>query len=237
MMIKCNECGHDNELGAIFCRECGGKLDVEAIQPDMIDKKASANVAGILRNLISAVLLIGLIVVLGLMFFPEKVTIFELNPAQQSAAKDKLNNMLAKIDGGYGDDKYTFSPDEVSFLYNNELTKNGADEDSPAGFVIGDMVFDIDEDGFVAIAMNGKLFGKVPATFSIKGVVNSDPLSMEVKKAKMGHCPVPGFGREKVIEKFIPGTDKGIMKQLIDGIAEVTVSDGNFIVKVKSKKK
>lgn len=236
MMIKCSECGNDNELGAIFCRECGAKLDVESIQPDMIDKKASKNVGGIIRNLISAALLIGLIVVLGMMFFPEKVTSFELNPAQQSAAKDKLNNMLAKIDGGYGEDKYTFTPDEVTFLYNNELTKKDSAGDSSAGFVIDNMLFEVDDDGFVSISIKGKLFGKVPTTFSIKGIVNSDPLSMEVKKAKMGHLPVPGFGQAKIIEKFTPGTDKGMMKQLIDGIAEVTVTDGNFVVKVKSKK-
>jgi hypothetical protein len=236
-MIKCKECGHDNELGAIFCRECGGKLDVEAIQPDMIDKKASKNVVGILRNLISAVLLIGLIVVLGLMFYPEKMTSFELNPAQQSAAKDKLNNMLCKIDGGYGDEKYTISPDELTFLYNNELTKNSGDEDAGAGFVIDDMLFEVDDDGFVVATLKGKLFGKVPTTFSLKGILNSSPLSLDVKSAKMGHLPVPGFGHDKVIEKFLPGTNQGIMKQLIDGIDSVTLTDGKFVVKVKSKKK
>jgi len=235
-MIKCKECGHDNELGAIFCRECGGKLDVEAIQPDVIDKKASKNVVGILRNLISAVLLIGLIVVLGLMFYPQKMTSFELNPAQQSAAKDKLNYLLSKIDGGYGDSKYVFTPDEVTFLYNNELTKD-SDEEQGAGFVIEDMQFDIDDDGFVLVTLKGKLFGKVSTTFALKGVLNSDPLSIEVKNTKMGHLPVPGFGQNKVVEKFTPGTDKGIMKQLIDGIDSVTLTDGKFTVKVKSKKK
>lgn len=238
MMIKCKECGHDNELGSIFCRDCGAKLDVEAIQPDMIDKKASANIGGIIRNLISAVVLIGLVIVLGLMFYPEKMTSFELNPAQQSAAKDKLNYLLSKIDGGYGDSKYVFTPDEVTYLYNNELTKDVAEDDDASGFVIGDMLVEVDEDGFVVLTMNGKLFGKIPTTFSLKGVLNSDPLSLDVKAAKMGHLPVPGFAQAKVIEKFTPGTGDGIMKQLIDGIAEVTLTDdGSFAVKVKAKAK
>lgn len=237
MMIKCKECGHDNELGGIFCRECGGKLDVEAIEPDMIDKKASVNVGGIIRNLISAVVLIGLVVVLGLMFYPEKMTSFELNPAQQSAAKDKLNYLLSKVDGGYGDSKYVFTPDEVTYLYNNELTKDVEDAES-AGFIIGDMLVEVDDDGFVILTMNGKLFGKVPTTFSLKGVLNSDPLSLDVKSSKMGHLPVPGFGQSKVIEKFTPGTGDGIMKQIIDGIEEVTLTDdGAFSVKVKGKSK
>ena len=236
MMIKCKECGHDNELGAIFCRECGGKLDVEAIQPDMIDKKASKNVVGILRNLISALLLIGLIVVLGLMFYPEKMVAIELNPSEQSAARDKLNSMLSKIGGLYGDDKYTFSADDVTYLYNNELTKD-EDGDSSAGFIIDDMLFEVDDDGFVKITLKGKLFGKIPTTFSLTGIVNSEPFSFAVKNAEMGHLPVPGFGQDKVVEKFTSGIDKGIMKQIRDGIVSVTLSNGEFVVTVKSNKK
>ncbi len=32
-MLKCNKCGFDNELGRIFCHQCGSKLDLNQIKP------------------------------------------------------------------------------------------------------------------------------------------------------------------------------------------------------------
>lgn len=32
-MLKCQKCGYDNELGRIFCHQCGTKLDLEQIKP------------------------------------------------------------------------------------------------------------------------------------------------------------------------------------------------------------
>ena len=33
MLIKCTKCGYENELGAIFCRGCGEKIDTSALDP------------------------------------------------------------------------------------------------------------------------------------------------------------------------------------------------------------
>lgn len=32
-MLPCQKCGYDNELGRIFCHQCGTKLDLDAIKP------------------------------------------------------------------------------------------------------------------------------------------------------------------------------------------------------------
>jgi len=32
-MVNCKKCGHENELGRIFCYQCGEKLDLETIKP------------------------------------------------------------------------------------------------------------------------------------------------------------------------------------------------------------
>ena len=34
MEVPCGECGAKNQLGAIFCRECGEKLDIENLKPE-----------------------------------------------------------------------------------------------------------------------------------------------------------------------------------------------------------
>ena len=39
MLVKCANCGHDNQLGAIFCRNCGDKLNIEEMRPELKDSR------------------------------------------------------------------------------------------------------------------------------------------------------------------------------------------------------
>ena len=40
MLIKCKNCGFENQMGAIFCRGCGEKIDLELdIETSKIEQK------------------------------------------------------------------------------------------------------------------------------------------------------------------------------------------------------
>ena len=34
MLLKCKQCGYENQIGSIFCRGCGAKVDSSALDPD-----------------------------------------------------------------------------------------------------------------------------------------------------------------------------------------------------------
>ena len=62
MMIKCQKCGFENQMGSIFCRECGEKLDMDAIDPNKLQKDvnkeksiklAKKRIRGLISGLIS----------------------------------------------------------------------------------------------------------------------------------------------------------------------------------------
>ena len=63
-MIKCPKCQADYQIGAIFCRSCGDKLDIDKLRPDDI-KKATRNraklIGRIIRNVISLILLLAIV--------------------------------------------------------------------------------------------------------------------------------------------------------------------------------
>lgn len=64
MMLKCQKCGFENQLGSIFCRGCGEKLDTSCLDhPDSIDKDSKKN-KGKAGKIISVIVTIVLIVVL-----------------------------------------------------------------------------------------------------------------------------------------------------------------------------
>ena len=77
MLMKCNECGHDNQLGAIFCRECGTKLDVEKMRPK-VEVKVERNIGGIVKNIVALVVLLSLALSVVLVFYPQSGGSYEL---------------------------------------------------------------------------------------------------------------------------------------------------------------
>ncbi|MBN1865434.1 MAG: zinc ribbon domain-containing protein [Victivallales bacterium] len=233
MMIKCDECGHDNQLGAIFCRECGAKLDVETIRPQVRDK-SGPGMLGIIRKVISGLILLVLLYVLGMMFYPESPGYKPLAEAQETKVKEKFQALLNRIDGRYGEDKYVFTPDEVTYLYSKELTEKTVGD---AGtYAIENMYFSVDSKNFIHIMMQSKLAGKLPVTFAVKGVLLEDSTQFRVVNAKMGHLSMPKFLRDKVSEKFTPGIDEGMIRQIIDSSKDFRVENGDFVVELKKAK-
>lgn len=233
MLMKCGECGHDNQLGAIFCRSCGTKLDVETIRPKM-ENKAAMNMFGIIRRVVTGIILLVLIYIIAAMFFPESPTSNVLAEDQKTKATEKFKAMLGKMDGRYGESTYVFTPDELTYLYNNEMTeKTTADAGS---YAIENMYFTIDSRNFIHIMMQSKLAGKVPVTFELKGRLVEDSTQFTVLKAKMGHLGMPKMAQKKIIEKFTPGTDAGVMKKILDSAASFKIENGDFVVTVKKEK-
>lgn len=232
MLIKCGDCGHDNELGAMFCRSCGTKLDVETIRPT-VENKAAVNTFGIIRRVVTGIILLILIYIMGSMFFPETTTSKLLTEEQQVKATEKFDALLAKIGGRYGESSYVFTPDELTYLYNNKMTED-APEDT-GSYAIENMYFTIDARNFIHIMMQSKLGGKVPVSFALKGRMVDDSVQFTVIKTKMGHLSLPKFIKKKIIEKFTPGIDEGVIKKIIDGSASFKIENGDFLVTLKKE--
>ena len=236
MMIKCSECGHENQLGAIFCRECGVKLDVETLRPEVKDSKRSISVAGLIRNVIGVGLLVVVVGVLGLMFYPANIVMPSLGQDEQNTAKTKFKALLARVDEKYGDDKYTFSPAEVTYLLNNALTEKSDDDEKAAAYKIQDTVVSVDMRGVVHIVMRAK-FLSIPTTFAVSGAFDMDTANFRVLGQKMGHLSVPSGLRKKIVSKFTPALDdpKGTIKKILDNASSIAVDGGEFVITLKKK--
>ncbi len=235
MMIKCSECGHENQLGAIFCRECGVKLDVETLRPELKDSKRSLNVAGLIRNIIGAAIMVLVVGSLGLMFYPAKVTMPSLSEDEQTAAKEKLKALVARIDDKYGDDKYTFSPAEVTYLVNDVLMEvPEGEEDQAAAYKVEAMVISVDARNVVHIAMRSKLFS-IATTFEVSGVFDMDSANFRVTGQKMGHLSIPNALRQKVVSKFTPALDdpQGTIRKILDNASSIVADSGSLEITVK----
>jgi len=46
---------------------------------------------------------------------------------------------------------------------------------------------------------------------------------------------LPKFANKKIVEKFTPGTDEGVMKTILDNAASIKIENGDFLVTVKQE--
>ena len=256
MLVKCQNCGHENQLGAIFCRGCGGKLNVEQLRPKVEHSKTVGNWAGVLRKLIGFIIFLALATVILMLFYPDDLSNYSTLSGDNAikAAKEKFESMQKKAEQGFGDDNYTLSAQEATYLYNSAfLAKTAAPgADKPAAapaaasapaeapvYNIEKLIFDIDSVGFVHIILKTKLFDQIPVTFELKGTIVNAPtkeagkpsITFNAVEYKMGRMPVK-FAKKQVLDKFMPALAGKKIEQILKAISKVEVNDAkSFVVK------
>lgn len=101
-MLICPKCGYDNELGRIFCHQCGQKLDLDAIKPPSRGGKSLKTKKGFslgtwIRRAVGLALLLALLFVgyqmLQLPQLPSKPSDTEVTAAEKKwAAVERMVN-------------------------------------------------------------------------------------------------------------------------------------------------
>jgi hypothetical protein len=243
MLIKCPQCNHDNQLGAIFCRNCGAKLDVESIRPKVIDHRSGDwDLFGIIRRVISLGVLLCLIGVLALMFMPSPDYVQTLTEDQIEAARTKFDELNRRLEGGFGNDTYIFTAAEMTYLYNDKFLAAPTAE-SGGTYNIDRLSFHLDFQGYTHLRLSTKLGGKIPTTFELKGFIpdpseESTGASLTVTKTMMGKLSMPSMANKKVVEKFMPALDGSAIQRILGSTARievqgVDVQDPHYVLTLK----
>ena len=95
MLIKCTKCGFENQMGAIFCRGCGEKIDMNKLDPDTLaknQKKSGSKVGKVIGKIFSILILIAIIAAIASIFVSYGL------PAYKAAPADALKTANAKVD-------------------------------------------------------------------------------------------------------------------------------------------
>jgi flagellar biosynthesis GTPase FlhF len=202
MMIKCQKCGFENQMGSIFCRECGEKLDMDAIDPNKLQKDVDKekNIKRAKKRLKEAISTgFGLLVVaafLGVVFYNGGLRQYEEPAVTEAAANQKFN--AAATGTVSGKVKYTYP--EITRMFNTKVVAPLSELDSFAKVTNAEITYDAEKNQPV-IYLWISLKDKVPVIYTIHGnlVFNppSDtpgevaaPLTLDVKRLDIGRLPV-----------------------------------------------
>ncbi|MBR4716919.1 MAG: zinc ribbon domain-containing protein [Lentisphaeria bacterium] len=203
MMIKCQKCGFENQMGCIFCRECGEKLDMDAIDPNKlqkdVNKEKSVKLAKKrIKSAISSS--IGLIIVLaflGVVFYNGGLRKYEEPEVADAAANQKYN--AAATGSAVGKVKYTYP--ELNKMFKIKVVDPIGEIPSFAKITNAEIAFDEAKNQPV-IYLWISIKEKVPVIYTIHGDIvynipsedakeaQSQPLSVKVKRLDIGRLPL-----------------------------------------------
>jgi hypothetical protein len=68
--IECAECGHDNDLGRVFCTQCGQKLDMSRTSMPELQDRREFDVRKFVAQLVGWTVFLAVTAVLGLSLWP-----------------------------------------------------------------------------------------------------------------------------------------------------------------------
>lgn len=202
MEIKCKNCGRLNHIGAIFCKDCGAKLEFKVSEKEVSksEKKKKFNFSSFLKLVF--IIIAGCIIYAGFnIIYPsimEKDTDKHFDQSKASKAYKKILNIV------YGDRASgTFSPEELSAVYNeyffNDSMKHPLDISVSQGKFIK-LKTKFRPTKYLDYKQNISLVGKpdyireTPNSKQIKG--------FSVKIIKLGNLPILTISYLKRLKKY-----------------------------------
>ena len=233
MMIKCQKCGFENQLGAIFCRQCGGKLELDALRPEVKDKKKQGCFkTGCKIFVVLFFLMISAFVFV--LFFPMNYTEYPPMPEKEKTALDqKMKDVQAALEGKSKMRFYSFTPAEVSILLKDFINEYKPD------LKMDDIAIEV-HDGVVSLILQKKFLGVLRFRTELRGTPElikeedgKTGFEPNIGYFKFGNIPTISFSSGKMMDELDPD-----MKELVSNIVgriekfEIT-EEGNFDIVLK----
>lgn len=209
-MIKCSKCSAENMLGAIFCRSCGTKLNIEDLRPETDNQRRQRegiHFGRIIYRLVVLALLFSVLAVLVGLFLPPSLRpVSSLSVAEQATAEKKFQS-LSNVTMSKPQDTVTFSAAELTALANTHLLGGKAAGDANTLVLVPEQVtVDLLSSGYLLVTLKSQLMGKVPVYSTVVAGVtgNENDLVVSVFKVNAGRVPLPQAAWPFVLQRIEP---------------------------------
>jgi len=122
-MIPCPKCEADNMVGAIFCRACGEKLNLDELRPESFKNEKESlkkNAKAVVARLVKITTALLLILVLGLLLLPAGGfrSDYSLPASDLAKARSRLRSLQNTRRGSR---QFSFTTEEINLVLNDRL--------------------------------------------------------------------------------------------------------------------
>jgi uncharacterized protein YpmS len=202
-MINCPECGADNMIGAIFCRGCGKKLNLDELTPDAFDdppEPMAKKVARVVQKIVTLIVFVGVVALLGGLFWPAGDIVkgdLDEQAMKQAEARFKL---VQQPNPKYP--KIIFSSEQATAALNQALglpgsaTGNKQAQHLSVEFLAG---------GNLRVVLKASLFGQIPMYTKIvckPELTAPGQVQFTVLSVHAGKISLPANLRKNAIKQF-----------------------------------
>ena len=228
-MIPCPKCEADNQIGAIFCRSCGEKLDLDDINPEMVlnaAKKAredKVNWFAWTKNAIILLILAYIVFFVWCLFrTPADIETYEFDKVCLRKANLKLNDFFKGARISLSEDEvnalavkyFGLSEDDIEEQLDKQAEKN------TSVMIAHSLVVSLEDDDRVRITMYQKRssggYQKYYSTIAGTLKVGKNGLTLKPDTYAMGRNSFGSlsFLRNKIVERFVEQYNNAFNKDL-----------------------
>jgi len=211
--MLCPQCGTDNRLGAIFCRSCGLKLDIDSIDSESFEEKTGVKLkegpklSKIILKVVLVIVILGIAALITLIALVPEIERSETRQEGQDSLKsfEAKQNWAKKSIPQYKTYKYKYQLEFSEVEVNSYI----ADEFEEVEIKKGPIKFDeVDVDLISGNKMEARFFGKIwgkALLLRITGEVelNDGSITIAPVAVKIGKLPIPGFLAKPLFKNVI----------------------------------
>lgn len=246
--LLCEKCGTKNPLGEIYCKACGEKLNVEAMQERLQQRRDSFTLDDFkhyfrIARSITVWLLLALVVgVLVGLFLPVSMgKSGKISVQERESLEKKYMQVMAECSGTAAkpQKEHAFSQGELTFLANWMAGLDQSDDEDP-GFALAPIDISVQplSSGYVRLVLRSRAMKKLKVYSTLVGrfVEKGGEYQFVTTSAKIGKIGgLPGI--KGIVEKrFEPlFSDVRQLDTLAKKAAAVDVYNGQIILKIKKK--
>ena len=246
-MIRCDNCQTDNRIGAVFCKSCGERLNLDNAEAQIQEshrreRRSPKRILGILRKLVGLALLAAVVLVMiGIfrsvpMAFDEHVSVEALKNGHR-----KLKLMQSAQPRSGNDPQLTFTEEEVTGLINqlaNLREEEGEEEIEDPGFALSPQIISVEflPSGFVRLILKSVSFKGVKIYNTLVGRLVSEDgnVRFDIQSARVGKVTMIGPLVDVVTDRFKANVDNWEPVEKAKAVVDyIEVMDGKAVVHLK----
>lgn len=220
--IKCSSCGFQNDLGRVFCAQCGQKLDLRDTSMESLEDRRVMDWGRLVRWVFTLVILGALAAIVGLALWPVKAAPVYYEAVGAKQVPVKVSGVLRAL---------SYNKAITLDLQEGEL--NGFLAERAKVKRLASLTIDLKPGSF---NLHAVMKWTPPTNLTYLAKVNV-PLSMTLKgsfqggvffpgKAQVGHLPLPGKTQD-VVTGFFASLLSDVIneKRMIDALRTVAIEE------------
>jgi hypothetical protein len=235
-MINCPKCGADNMIGAIFCRTCSEKLNLNEISPDVFDAApipTSVKVMKILQRVVTLVVLVSLVALVAGLFLPVTITVTgaSLDQTAQTVSQRKYAALQAPT--ARTPNVIPFSAEEATAVVNQSLSlpSSSAGNKKPQLLSVEFLA-----SGNCKFILKTLVFGQATMCTTVVAkptVTSPGVVRLDVLRASIGRLPLPGPLKKQAAAQFAALSPASVFATAEAHVEAVSITDGKCDITVK----